>query len=419
MKQIITQYSGLKREIYVLFVGQVVTAMGSFVWPMLTFLLTTKLGFRDGIATMLIAAAGLISLPLALLGGKAADRFPRKSIIILFDCLTVSLYLLAALLPIGYHTAAIVFLASLFQTVENPAYNALNADYSTTMQRERAFSLSYLGYNLGYVFGASLGGVLFEFHTNLAFLLNGLSIFVSTALIFLFVKPENAVSDTGSQEECYSEYEKPVDESLSILAVLKQRRVVLSILLIGCFASMCSNTVGILLPLQLKEELGQHGAAIYGYLNSLNGFVVILFTPILTMALKRLTEIPKSILGLGLFLAGMAMFAVTGVLWLLFAGMFIYTLGEVVSVLGNNPYTSRRIPASHRGRIGGVTSVLYSVFFTLVQFGISFVLMAAEGNYRLLWYVFIGCGLCAMTLYGLAYPADRKRFPGLYQKSVF
>ena len=52
MKNIITQYAGLKREVYVLFVGRIVTAMGSFVWPMLTFLLTTKLGFSDGVATM-------------------------------------------------------------------------------------------------------------------------------------------------------------------------------------------------------------------------------------------------------------------------------------------------------------------------------------------------------------------------------
>lgn len=418
MKKIITQYAGLKREVYVLFAGRIVTAMGSFVWPMLTFLLTTKLGFSDGVATLFIATAGLISLPMALLGGRLADRFPRKNIIIIFDCLTVALYVLAAILPIGYHTAAIIFFASLFQTVESPAYDALNADYSTTEQREKAFSLSYLGYNLGYVFGASMGGILFEFHTNLAFLLNGLSIFVSTALIFFFVMPENAISDTGSQAECYSEYEKPVEESLPILAVLRQRSVVLAILLIGCFASMSSNTMGILLPLQLKEQMGQHGAAIYGYLNSLNGLVVILFTPILTMALNRLTEIPKSILGMGLFLTGMVLFTLGSPLWVLFVGMFVFTLGEVVSVLGNNPYTSRRIPASHRGRIGGVTSVLYSVFFTLIQYGISFVLMIAEGNYRLLWLVFIGCGLTSMALYALAYPADKKRFPDLYPKEV-
>lgn len=419
MKNIVTQYAGLKREIYVLFVGKLVTAMGSFVWPMLTFLLTTKLGLSDGTATALIATAGLISLPVALLGGKLADRFPRKSIIILFDCLTVSLTILTAALPIGYHTAALLFLASLFQTVESPAYDALNADYSTTAQREKAFSLSYLGYNMGFVFGAGMGGILFQDHINLAFLLNGLSIFVSTVLIFFLVKPENVVKETEAQEECTSEYEKPLGEGVSILRVLKERRVVLGVLLIGCFASLTSSSMGLLLPLQLKEELGQQGASIFGYLNSLNGAVVILFTPLLTMALSRLTEIPKAFLGLGLFLAGMALFMTGNQLIPLFVGMFIYTLGEVVTVLGSNPYASRRIPASHRGRIGGVTSVLYSVFSSLTQYGISFVLVAAEGSYRLLWQIFICLGLGAMGLYALAYPADRRSFPKLYRKGSF
>ena len=419
MKNIFTQYSGLKREIYVLFVGKMVTAMGSFVWPMLTFLLTTKLGFSDGVAAMLIATAGLISLPVALLGGRLADRFPRKNIIILFDCLTVSLTILAAALPIGYHMAVILFFSSLFQTVESPAYDALNSDYSTTAQREKAFSLSYLGYNVGFVFGAGMGGILFQNHINLAFLLNGLSIFVSTVLIFFFVKPENAVSDTGCQEENLGEYEKGVEEAVPVFTVLKQRRVVLYMLMIGCLASVSNNALGILLPLQLKEEMGQYGAAIFGYLNSLNGFVVILFTPILTMALKQLTEIPKAVLGMGLFVSGMVLFMLGGQIWLLFVGMFVYTLGEVVTVLGHNPYTSRRIPASHRGRIGGVTSVLHSVFFSLTQYGISFVLMAAEGNYRLLWLIFIGCGLAAMALYSLVYPADKRQFPGLYPRGVF
>ena len=414
MNRILTQYAGLKKEIYVLFVGKLVTAMGSFVWPMMTFLLTTKLGFSDGVATMLIATAGAVSLPAALLGGKLADRFPRKNIIILFDCLTVSLYFIAALLPIGYHTAAILFFASLFQTLESPAYDALNADYSTSLQRERAFSLSYLGFNLGFVFGASVSGMLFVAYTNLAFALNGLAIFISTALIFFFVKPENAVRESDVETESFSEYERPVDDKLSIWAVLKDRKVVGAMLLIGCFASMTNNTVGILLPLQLKEQMGQVGATVYGYLCSVNGFVVILFTPILTMALRKLTEIPKSMLGMVFFLSGMALFMMNRSLWLLYAGMFLYTLGEVVSVLGNNPYSSRRIPASHRGRIGGISSVLYSVFFSLVQYGISFVLLAAEGRYKLLWMTFIGTGLAAILMYALAYHADRHRFPLLY-----
>ena len=418
MKQLLTQYGGLKREIYILFVGKLVTAMGSFVWPMLTFFLTTKLGLSDGMSTLLIATASVLSFPAALLGGKLADRFSRRSIIILFDCLTVSFYLLAAVLPLTTWTAAILFLAGLFQTIESPAYDALNADFSTTKQREKAYSLSYLGFNLGFIVGASLSGILFEHHLRLAFCINGLSIFVSTVLIFFFVHTKNAISeDTESLLESYSEYELPVDEKIPVLTVLKQRPVLIGMLLVGCFASMPSNLVGILLPLQLKETMGQTGATIYGYLNSLNGFVVIAFTPILTILLKKLTEIPKTILGLLLFVAGIGFFSVGTAVAVLFAGMFVFTLGEVITVLGHNPYNSRRIPASHRGRVGGISSVVHSIFSSLTQYLISGILFLSNSNYRLIWTVFILCGLCAAVLYGFLYGPDKKTFPKLYEKS--
>jgi len=417
MRQLLSQYGGLKREIYILFVGKLVTAMGSFVWPMLTFFLTAKLGLSDGVSTLMIATASVLSFPAALLGGKLADRFPRRSIIILFDCITVSLYLLAAVLPLTIWTALILFLAGLFQTIESPAYDALNSDFSTTQQREKAYSLSYLGFNLGFIVGASLSGILFEHHLRLAFCINGLSIFVSTALIYFFVHGENAISeDRENLLENYSEYELPIDENVPVLAVLRQRPVLIGMLLIGCFASMPSNLVGILLPLQLKDAMGEAGATIYGYLNSLNGFVVIVFTPVLTVVLKKLTEIPKSTLGLLLFVAGLLFFSTGTAVTILFVGMFVFTLGEVISVLGSNPYNSRRIPASHRGRIGGISTVVHSVFSSATQYLISGILFLSGSNYRLIWMVFISLGLFAAAMYAFLYGPDRRTFPKLYEK---
>ena len=417
MKQLITQYGGLKKEIYILFIGKLVTAMGSFVWPMLTFFLTTKLGLSDGTSTLIIATSSVLSFPAALLGGKLADRFSRKSIIILFDCMTVSLYLLAAVLPLTIETAVLLFLAGLFQTIESPAYDALNADYSTSAQREKAYSLSYLGFNLGFIVGASVSGILFENFLRLAFCINGIAIFISTVLIIFFVHSKNAISEDASMlQESYSEYELPVDDKIPVLKILRQRPVLIGMLLVGCIASMPSNLVGILLPLQLKDSLGEAGATLYGYLNSLNGFVVIVFTPILTVLLKKLTEIPKTIIGLLLFIAGTALFSLETATLILFVGMFVFTLGEVVTVLGSNPYNSRRIPASHRGRVGGISSVVYSVFSSVTQYLISFMLMATGSNYRMIWMVFIVCGLVAAGLYGLMYGPDKRTFPKLYER---
>lgn len=416
MKNLFSQYAGLKKEIYILFFGKLVTAMGSFVWPMLTFFLTTKLGLSDGTSTLLIATASVLSFPAALLGGKLADRFSRKNIIILFDFLTIGFYLLAAILPLTIGTAVILFLAGLFQTIESPAYDALNADYSTSKQREKAYSLSYLGFNLGYVVGASVAGMLFENFVRLAFCLNGVAVLASTVLIIFFVHPENAVSqDARELQEDYSEYEQPVDEKISVLQVLRQRPVLIYMLLLGCFASMPANLVGILLPLQLKDALGEAGAAIYGYLNSLNGFVVIVFTPLFTVLLRKFTEIPKTVLGLLLFVAGIGFFSIGTATAVLFVGMFVFTMGEVITVLGSNPYSSRRIPASHRGRVGGISTVVHSVFSSLTQYLISFMLIWSSSNYRLIWVVFIICGAVCAGAYAFLYGPDKRTFPKLYK----
>ncbi len=415
MKKLFLQYSGLKRELYILFIGKLVTAMGSFVWPMLTFFLTTKLGFGDGLSTFLIASASVVMLPASLLGGKLADHFSRKYVIVIFDLMTVTFYILAAILPIGYHTAIFIFFAGMFQTLESPAYDALCADFSTSDQREKAISITYLGYNLGFVFGASLSGVLFQNHISLAFLANALAILTSTLLILFFVNMKNAVGADEESDETYGEYEIPCDEKRSVFSVLKERRVVLFMMLVGCIASMPQNLVGILLPLQLKEDMGQVGAKIYGYMNSLNGFTVILFTPLLTMVLKKFTEIPKTIAGQLLFLSGMVLFANYRFVWVLYVGMFIYTLGEVVTVIGANPYSSKRIPASHRGRVGGLSNVIYSLFSSVTQYIISFILTLSGSNYLLLWIIFMSLGAVAVCIYGLLYRPDKKAFPALYK----
>lgn len=58
----------------------------------------------------------------------------------------------------------------------------------------------------------------------------------------------------------------------------------------------------------------------------------------------------------------MALFLRGGAMWMLYAGIFVYTLGEVVAVLGTNPYASRRVPASHRAA-SGASAMCCILFF--------------------------------------------------------
>lgn len=67
------QYRGLRREIYVLFFGRMVTNLGSMVWPVMTMILSQKLGLTAAQISYYFVGSSLIMLPANLIGGRLAD----------------------------------------------------------------------------------------------------------------------------------------------------------------------------------------------------------------------------------------------------------------------------------------------------------------------------------------------------------
>lgn len=122
--------------------------------------------------------------------------------------MTVACYLLAAACPVSMRQISLFFTASIFQTVENPAYDALLADLTAPADREKAYSLMYLGGNLGLVLAPMIGGFLFQNYLNLAYVIDGLTTLSSTVLILLFVRDITSVKEesrTGYEENRESE----------------------------------------------------------------------------------------------------------------------------------------------------------------------------------------------------------------------
>jgi MFS family permease len=181
---------------------------------------------------------------------------------------------------------------------------------------------------------------------------------------------------------------------------------------------MPENISGILLPLKLKTAEGEAGATLYGYLSSFNGLIVILFTPLFTYLLSKVKEIPKIAIGSFLSALGLVFYMLTNNAILLFVGMFFITVGEVTNVLGSNPYHSKRIPLSHRGRIGGVLSLVHGIFSALIQYLIGVLLLVSSNNYSLIFLVFVIVGVLVSILCIFAHKKDKDTFPLLYVKEI-
>lgn len=184
----IQQYKNLSKEIYILFFGRVVTSMGSLIWPLLTLILKNKLGYNATTIATITMAMSILQFPMLLLGGKLADTMNRKKIIVCCDMVTVISYIICGLLPLSGYSIALFYLAGVFATIEGPSYDALVADLSDSESREKAYSLQYLGMNLGLVLSPTIAGFLFENYLGLAFIITGIATFSSTLLIILFVK---------------------------------------------------------------------------------------------------------------------------------------------------------------------------------------------------------------------------------------
>lgn len=408
MNRIFQMYKGLRREVYILCFGRFVTAMGSLIWPMLTLILKSKLGFDAEQIAAWFLIFGIMQIPFGLCGGKMTDKYNKRNLIIIFDLISVALYVITAILPLTPVSLCIYFIGSLFQHMEWPAYDALIAELTKDKEREKAYSLMYLAANTGVVFAPTLGGLLFNHYLWLSFLLCGIAVFSSTVLIFLFIPKEmdKVVNDNT--------YEDRAEGRLR--DVIKTRKILIFYMLLACMALTIYNQFNYTLPMQMDEIFGMQGAVFFGMLTSVNGIVVITCTPIFTHLTLKWNDLDRIIVGVFIQIIGLSTYFFYDDQFAFYVvSMVILTVGEVIHTLGMNPYLSKRIPSSHRGRITALGNMCMQVASSAgnTVVGKIIVLYTFKG----VWITVFGAGMILMVLFLIHRKLDRRRFARLYEKN--
>ena len=409
---LLTQYRGLRKEIYILCFGRVVTNLGSMVWPMLTMILNQKLGLDAGAISVFFVITSLIMLPASLLGGKLADRFNKKNIIVRCDLVSIACYIACGLIPMSYATVALMVLAGVLQSMEGPSYDALFADLSMTKDRERAYSLDYLGANLGLVLSPTIAGVLFKNYLWLSFIISGVAIACSTALIFLLIRDITPVEDAGEE----AVYQKGRGTE-SLFCILKDNRVVVLYLGISALYWSAYSQYSYLMPLDMGRVHGEDGAVIYGTVSSLNCIVVVAFTPLITRLTARLPDPKKFLVGEALIAAGyFAFLTLLGRVPAYYLAMLLFTWGEIFATIASGPYLSSRIPASHRGRITGFSSVLGTAISGACDLSVGHVYDGIGSTAA--WVMVLALVGVSAVLTLVLISRDRKAYPKLYSQGA-
>ena len=406
---LLKQYRGLRREIYVLFFGRIVTNLGAMIWPVMTMILSQKLGFSASEISYFFVGSSLIMLPANIAGGKIADRFNKKWVIVVCDSVSIVCFLICSAIPLGLGSILIFVLAGVLQSMEYPSYDALFADLSTTKDRERAYSLAYLGANLGLVLSPTIAGLLFKEYLWLSFLISGVCIGLSTILIAVLVRDVTPVEDTG-EEAAYQQKK----EGAGVFAILKENPLLLLYLLCGTLYSAAYGQYNYIMPLDMGAVHGEDGAVLFGTVSSLNCIIVVVCMPFITKLFSKMRDTGKMLTGRLLVFGGYTIFLLLlGFIPGYYLAITVFTWGEIFSTIAEGPYVSTRIPASHRGRINGFMTVVYTAVTGGVDLAVGQLYDRAGSAWT--WALILGVTLisaaAALALKGL----DRKHYPKLYQ----
>jgi MFS family permease len=154
-------------------------------------------------------------------------------------------------------------------------------------------------------------------------------------------------------------------EEGSIFSVLLRRPILIYFAIIAFGYHFSYSQWTFLMPIHSMQNFGSMGAQYFGWMASMNGLVVIVFTPILTKVTDRVKEMRKMVYGIILYAVGFGMLGVLNTLPFFFLSVLIFTLGEIMLSISVTPFIVNHTPASHRGRMNAVLPTIMGAGYAI------------------------------------------------------
>lgn len=349
-------YRGLPRSIHVLFFARVVNSAGAFVIPFLTLFLTQKIGITADAAGRFMLLLAVAHVPGALLGGRLADRVGRKLVLLLGQALAGAFLLPGVFLGNSMVVAWSIVAAQFFSALATPCSQAMVTDLTNPQTRPAAFSLLYLGYNLGMAVGPMLAGFLFEHLIWMLFLVDAVTTFVAVALVALFVPDTTPTAAEIAESDASGSGEHSV-EGGALRALLKRPALIFFTAVVAVMAFIYAQQ-GFALPLQLKAVFAGRGELFYGTLLTVNAVVVIAVTGPIVAATRNNAPAANLLIAAAAYIVGFGVIALIRALPLFIISTMVWTLGEILVTTNMNVYLANHTPVSHRGRFNAIIPLI-------------------------------------------------------------
>ncbi|MFJ8103490.1 MDR family MFS transporter [Lysinibacillus sp. NPDC096212] len=401
-------HRNIQIRIYTSFMSRVV---GSMVFPFMAIYFTKELNAIY--AGILLLIQLIVQFIASLYGGYLADSIGRKKMMVIGEWMKVLAFagMIVANSP-AFTSAWVTFLMLLVMSIStgfiNPAAEAMLIDVSTKENRALMYSINYWAVNLSMMLGLIIGGWFFQ--THFFQLLISLLIISFVTLWMTKSLIQETFSVTAGEE-------KRSEDSYGIRSIIQSYRTVITnvpfvLFTLGGIAILSiefqrNNFIAIRLEKEFLTRvvtlLGDlnitlDGVKLLSLLTVENTLIIVLFTVVFTKWIKEKSVQKVMYFGFLLFGLGYSILAFSNNLTLLFIGVVVLSVGELMYVPTRQSLLAEIVDDSRRGaymafngfvfqigKIFGVLGIMVGEVLNGIGIGIVCVLFAFLGMFFSRW----------------------------------
>ncbi|OIU70401.1 MDR family MFS transporter [Rossellomorea aquimaris] len=384
-------------------------------FPFLTIYFTEAFGKQT--AGLLLVLSQLFAVAANLMGGYCADRFGRKTMMVISAFGQGFAFLIFGLASSPWLDSALIgficfSLVGVFGSFYWPASQAMVADVVDEKDRSHVFAVFYTSINIAVVVGPILGGI---FYVHYRFQLLVAAAIICMGLSFLLYKMtrETAPGDRsrllvteGKKKDWYS----VMTDQFRDYGIIFKDKTFLLFILAGVLVGQTFMQLDLLIPVYIKDVMDQAvlfsigdwsltlvSEQIFGLILSENGFLVALLTVVITRWITKFRERNVFILSSVIYAGSILMFGLSSSVWFFIAAMAVFTFAELMTAGIQQSFVSKLAPDHMRGQYFAAASLRFTIARTIAPLSITLSLYAGYN------WTFIILSLLALISAGLFY----------------
>ncbi|MCC6500767.1 MAG: MFS transporter [Anaerolineales bacterium] len=372
--------------VFTLFIDSIGSAL---LFPFFALYITERFGVGMTQAGVLIGISSLFGIVGSMIGGALTDRFGRRQLILfglVFSALSSLSFGLASNVNLLY---PLVVFVGILSRLANPAQDAMMADILPEAKRQEGFGITRVAFNLAWIFGAALGGMIAT-HSYLSLFVTDAVISSLVAAILFFKLPET--QPKSHKEEKNAE---PFLKTVSDYRIVLRDNAYIAFTLVGVLSLFVYQQEYSSFPVYLRD-VHQINPQAYGRMLAIAGLEVVLFQFWVSRVIRKYPPFQIMTLGTFFFAIGFFMIGVVQGAFLFLLAVILITVGEMITFPTNRVIAVNFAPPEMRGRYMAIFDLGWTIPATIGPAAAGLILDHYDPN--LLWY--IGGAICLLSALG-------------------